>query len=482
MNPVQIENKIEHIDDFTAIIYPFGSMKVPVTLFISEKIKVESEALRQIADAASIDSDSFVFATPDIHTGYGVPIGSILASPNIISPSSVGYDINCGMRLLKTPFLIKDINTERLAEAIFSLIPAGEGKKNLELSGTELKLVLNSGLESMSCILPRFNLAADSSDFDLLALDIEGAEDKGQLNGDWEALPARAMERGLPQMGTLGGGNHFIEIQKVSGIFNEKTAETFGIFKDQAVVMLHSGSRGLGHETAGYYIKKAKNYLARNGIRPPNGQLLYFFKESKEADQYLKAMNAAANYAFANRQVMTMLIRKAFKKTMGKDSALQIKTLYDVTHNMAKKETFNGKSYFVHRKGATRAFDSEHMKGTPFEKTGQPILIPGSMGTASYILAGTEGSKRSFYSVNHGAGRAMSRKQAAGKKGCEGAISDREFHSAMKNIFLLCENKRRIKEEAPQAYKDIDAVIETVIGAGLAETVAKMQPVAVIKG
>ncbi|RKX86140.1 MAG: hypothetical protein DRP57_02205 [Spirochaetes bacterium] len=482
MNPVQIESKIEHIDDFTAIIYPFGLMKVPVTLFLSRKIKVESEALMQIADAASIDSDSFVFATPDIHTGYGVPIGSILASPNIISPSAVGYDINCGMRLLKTPFLIKDINTKRLAEAIFSLIPAGEGKKNLELSGTELKLVLNSGLESMSCILPRFNLAADSSDFELLALDIEGAEDKGQLNGDWEALPARAMERGMPQMGTLGGGNHFIEVQEVTEIFNEKIARAFGLFKNQAVVMLHSGSRGLGHETAGYYIKKAKNYLARNGIRPPNGQLLYFFKESKEADQYLKAMNAAANYAFANRQVMTMLIRKAFKKTMGKDSALQIKTLYDVTHNMAKKETFNGKSYFVHRKGATRAFDSEHMKGTPFEKTGQPILIPGSMGTASYILAGTEGSKRSFYSVNHGAGRAMSRKQAAGKKGCEGAISDREFHSAMKNIFLLCENKRRIKEEAPQAYKDIDAVIETVIGAGLAETVAKIQPVAVIKG
>jgi len=482
MNPGQIENKIDRIDEFTAIIHPFGPMKVPVTLFLSEKIKVENEALNQIIDAASIDPKSFVFATPDIHTGYGVPIGSVIASPNIISPSAVGYDINCGMRFLTTPFLIKDIDKKSLAEAIFNLIPAGEGKKNLELSNTELKLVLTSGLGSIGTILPRFNLAVSSTDFGLIDEDIERAEDNGNLDGNWEKLPPRALERGLPQMGTLGGGNHFIEIEEVTEIFNEKIARAFGIFKNQAAVMLHSGSRGLGHETAGYYIKKAKNYLARNGIQPPNGQLLYFLKESREAGDYLKAMNAAANYAFANRQVMTMFIRKAFGKVMGKNSALQIKTLYDVTHNMAKKEVYNGRPYFVHRKGATRAFDLKHMKGTPFEKTGQPVLIPGSMGTASYILAGTEGSKRSFYSVNHGAGRVMSRKQAAGKKGYDGAISDKAFRSAMKNVLLLCIDKRRIKEEAPQAYKDIETVIETVVGAGLAEPVAKMHPLAVIKG
>lgn len=482
MNTGEIKNKIDRMDKFTAVIHRFGPMKVPVTLFLSENIRVENEALKQIADAASIDAESFVFATPDIHTGYGVPIGSVIASPNIISPSAVGYDINCGMRFLTTPFLIDEIDKNRLAEAIFKLIPAGEGKKNLELSGTELKLILTSGLESMETVLPRFNLTADSKDFDLITEDRKRTEDNGNLNGDWAALPRHALERGMPQMGTLGGGNHFIEIQKVTEIFNEKAAGVFGIFKGQAVIMLHSGSRGLGHETAGYYIKKAKDYLVHNGIRPPNSQLLYFFKESEEAGLYLKAMNAAANYAFANRQVMTMLIRRAFGKVMGKDSASQIKTLYDVTHNMAKLEVYNGKTFFVHRKGATRAFDPQHMKGTPFKKTGQPVLIPGSMGTPSYILTGTEGSKRSFYSVNHGAGRAMSRKQAAGKRGYDGAISDKAFHSAMKDILLLCENKRRIKEESPQAYKDIDTVIETVVGAGLAAPIAKMHPVAVIKG
>lgn len=473
---------MDRIDKYTIIIHPSGAMKVPATLFVSDKIKIEEEAVKQLTDAACIDPDSFVFATPDIHTGYGVPIGSILASPNIISPSAVGYDINCGMRLLSTPFLLKDINIKKIAGAVAGLIPLGEGKKNLELTETELRLILNSGFDGMETILPRFNLTADSADFDILIDDRQRIEDNGCLSGNAGALPLRAIERGLPQMGTLGGGNHFIEIQEVIEILNKKLAEDFGIFKNQVTVMLHSGSRGLGHETAGYYIKLAANHLASRGVTPPNKQLLYFYRDSVEAEQYINAMNGAANYAFANRQVMTMFVRKAFGKVFGRNLNSQIKTVYDVTHNMAKEELYGGKPYFVHRKGATRAFDAEHMEGTPFKETGQPVLIPGSMGTASYLLAGTEGAEKSFYSVNHGAGRVMSRKQAAGKKGKPGLITDKEFKNAMQGILLICGNKSRIKEEAPQAYKDIDAVIETVTGAGLAIPVAKMRPVAVLKG
>ncbi len=473
---------MDRIDKYTVVIHSFGAMKVPVTIYISDKIKIEEEAVKQLRDAACIDPDSFVFATPDIHTGYGVPIGSILASPNIISPSAVGYDINCGMRLLSTPFLLKDIDIKKIAGAAADLIPLGEGKKNLELTETELHLILNSGFSGLEAILPHFNLAESSAGYDTLIDDRQRIEDNGCLNGNADTLPLKAIEKGLSQMGTLGGGNHFIEIQEVIEIFNKKIAEDLGIFKNQVTIMLHSGSRGLGYETAGYYIKLAAKHLASRGVTPPNKQLLYFYKDSKEAKQYIMAMNGAANYAFANREVMTMFVRKAFGKIFSRNLNSQIKTVYDVTHNMAKEEIYSGKPYFVHRKGATRAFDAERMEGTPFKKTGQPVLIPGSMGTASYLLAGTEGAEKSFYSVNHGAGRVMSRKQAAGKKGKPGLITDKEFKNAMQGILLICGNKSRIKEEAPQAYKDIDAVIETVTGAGLAIPVAKMRPIAVLKG
>ena len=443
---------------------------------------MEEEALKQITDAASIDPESFVFATPDIHTGYGVPIGSVWATPNFISPSAVGYDINCGMRLLSTPYRPDKIEIKELASQIAKLIPLGEGKKNLKLKPKEIKAILKRGLAALEDVLIRYGLIENAEELKLLSYDILHTEDGGNLKGNPEKIPPKAIERGIPQMGTLGGGNHFIEIQEVTEIYNREIAESLGLFRGQLTIMIHSGSRGLGHEVAGYYMKLAKNYMGKTGLIAPNGQLLYFHINSKEGHDYLSAMNSAANYAFANRETMAFLIRRAFREVMGEKAFFDIKSVYDVTHNIAKEEIYRGKKYMIHRKGATRAFDKERMKGTPFETIGQPVLIPGSMGTASYVLLGHKSSAKSFYSVNHGAGRVLSRKQAAGKKGREALISDREFKKAMEGVYLICDDRRRIKEEAPQAYKDIDDVIEVVIGAGLALPVIKLKPIAVLKG
>ena len=498
MRPVKNEK-------FTYTLDKSGAMKVPATLFLSEKLlaQVEEEAIRQMADAASLDEDSYVYATPDIHTGYGVPIGSVVASPNIVSPSAVGYDINCGMRLLSTPFEAREVDPGRLAGKIAELIPRGEGKRNLSLTKRELEQVVSRGLDGLESVLPRFGLIeqtagspapgspgkpGEPSLYELFLQDRERTEDHGSLNGSIDGIPEKGAEKGLSQLGTLGGGNHFIEIQEVVSVDDGERAEALGLFQGQLTCMIHSGSRGLGYEVAGHYIRQARGYLKSRGIAPPNGQLQFFPAESSEARQYLEAMNGAANFAFANRSVMALLVRRAFGSLFGRQEVRGIRSVYDVTHNMAKEEKWEGKNYLVHRKGATRAFDGERMRGTAFERLGQPILIPGSMGTASYVLMGHSGSRRSFFSVNHGAGRVMSRTKAAGRKGkrgrsgVEAAISDREFKRSMEGIVLICENPRRIKEEAPAAYKDIDEVIRVVLGAGLALPVARLAPLAVLKG
>ncbi|HUV09039.1 MAG TPA: RtcB family protein [Spirochaetia bacterium] len=490
------KSRVEKREQFVYTIPRFGAMKVPVTLFLSESLlkQVEEEAIDQIVDAACLDEDSSVLATPDIHTGYGVPIGSVLATAGFISPSAVGYDINCGMRLLSTPFEATEAEARRIAEEIARCIPLGEGKKNLSLSKGELKLVLSRGLDGLESVLPRFGLVdrEGMSPYELFNEDRERTEDRGSLAGSFEAVPEAAVERGLPQLGTLGGGNHFLEIQRVASIENREAAGALGLFEGQLTCMIHSGSRGLGHEVAGQYMRRAKAYLKEHGVSPPNGQLLFFPAGSREGRQYLGAMNGAANYAFANREVMALLIRGAFGRVFGPSSVREIRSVYDVTHNMAKEETVEGKLCLVHRKGATRAFDGARMKGTGYEGLGQPVLIPGSMGTSSYVLLGHPGSARSLFSVNHGAGRVMSRTQAAGKGarrkgrkgrgGSAGLITDEDFRKSMEGVHLICEDRRRIKEEAPGAYKDIDEVIRVVLGAGLALPVARLVPLAVLKG
>jgi len=465
--------RIEILDPHTRRIPVQGRMKVPVTLFISAAIRVEEEALRQLMDAASLDAEALILATPDIHTGYGVPIGSVFASPRMLSPSAVGYDINCGMRLLTTPLTMETCRPPELAAAIHAHIPLGEGKRNLRCLPLELAGILKSGLKATGKLLRRQNLGED---------DITRVEDEGSLAGSSDALSPRALERGLPQLGTLGGGNHFIEIQTVTEIADEMRAERLGLRKGQITVMIHSGSRGLGHETARDYMKLAGEQMRRRSEEPPNSQLFTLPADTPEGRAYLGAMNAAANFAFANRQVMALLTKRACGELYGSRTAARVRTLYDVTHNIAKQEHHRGTRYFVHRKGATRAFDAARMGGTPFADCGQPVLIPGSMGSASYVLLGCPGSARSLFSVNHGAGRRLSRSAAAGKKGRPGAISEAGFQASMQGIHLICDDPRRIREEAPAAYKDIKEVVEVVVGAGLALPVAKMKPLAVLKG
>jgi tRNA-splicing ligase RtcB len=433
-----------------------------------------------------VENDALVFATPDIHTGYGVPIGSVFASGSYISPSAVGYDINCGMRLIATDIPSSEVPLMQIANSIHRDIPLGEGKHNVQLDEKNFIRLLKKGvkgLEEISTgnhIINRFFNVYDWE------RNIHRIEENGSLfDGNIIQSLSHAVQRGKSQLGTLGGGNHFIELQTVKEIFDKETAEKWGIKLNNFVVMIHSGSRGFGHEIAGYYMRKSREYCERHGLAITDKQFTYFPANSGEGREYLSAMNLASNFAFLNREIMAMICIKHIREV---SASINPEIVYDVSHNIVKEEIYSGRKYYVHRKGATRAFDKKLMKDTPFENAGQPVLIPGSMGTSSYLLCGTESGIESLFSVNHGAGRIMGRRAAAGKvsrKGKviqEGAVSDREFKEQMKGILLICEDKHSIKEEAPSAYKEIDEVIETVTGAGLAKKVAKFIPLAVLKG
>ncbi|MBP7654032.1 RtcB family protein [Candidatus Dependentiae bacterium] len=475
-----LKNKFEYELEKT------GDMVVNPVLYISEKIILENEAVKQLQNVCSIEDSSKVIITPDVHKGFGVPIGCVWASRKFISPAAVGYDINCGMRLLLTPFSSDDVNIKQLADSIRRDIPLGEGKSNITVDYNDLEILLENGVSAIDNIVGKYdNIKRIFNKKDFIS-DLCSIEENGTIKCSSRFVSDRAKNRGKTQLGTLGGGNHFIELQRVEQIFNENIAEKFGLFKNQFVIMIHSGSRGLGAEIGDNYMKNAVKYLESNNMFMPDRELNYFKADSEFGKNYFESMNSASNYAFINRQIMAMLVRRNIRHYYGADTELP--TLYDVSHNILKIEKYNGKDYFVHRKGATRAFSSEFMKNTRFENTGQPVLIPGSMGTSSYILSGKETGIKSFFSVNHGAGRIMSRTKAAGKIArdgkvlSEGIISDETFKKSMEGIYLICENKKTIKEEAPGAYKDIDIVIDIVEGAGLAEKTAKTVPLAVLKG
>ncbi|NIA22208.1 MAG: RtcB family protein, partial [Anaerolineaceae bacterium] len=477
---------IQRIDENTLLVPRQGRMLTEATVFARRRIPIEQQALEQLCDAAGIDPQARVLATPDIHSGYGVPIGCVWASRKFISAAAVGYDINCGMRLLTTPLQADEVDVRRLADSIRRDIPLGEGQRNVELPHGKMLRFLARGVAEvglLSDLNPRF---AEAFDGDELADDLLRIEDGGCLEADPSCVPERAVDRGRIQFGTLGGGNHFIELQRVDRIFDARRALVWGLAEGQLVVMIHSGSRGLGHEVAGRFMKRTLLACQQKQMLLPSRQLSYAPLDSELGHRYHEAMKCAANFAYANRQVMATLLRHNVRMTLGKKH-LAMPLVYDVAHNIAKLETVDGRQYCLHRKGATRAFPPSLMSGTPFAETGQPVLIPGSMGTASYLLAGIESGKRSLYSVNHGAGRLMSRTEAAGvnrrgKTVRPGAISDEAFAASMEGVYLVCRNRRRIKEEAPGAYKDIEVVIDTVEGAGLAARVARMRPLAVLKG
>jgi tRNA-splicing ligase RtcB (3'-phosphate/5'-hydroxy nucleic acid ligase) len=477
--------QLRRIDPYRLLLEPEGERLIPATIYLPEGFTPETDAVKQLADVTTLDRDGVVLATPDIHVGYGVPIGSVFASERFVSPAAVGYDVNCGMRLLTTPLTAAAVDVKTLAQSIRRDIPLGEGQSNITVSARTLEKLVAGGVPSVAKLADKereLEFVFDPQEF---AEDCGHIEEGGAMAGDASVVPPRAIERGRSQLATLGGGNHFIELQRVDRIDDSELAQAWGLFAGQLVIMLHSGSRGFGHELGGHFMKLAQTYCAKNKLHTPSRDLAYLPLDSKEGEAYLGAMQAAANFAFINRQLMAQLVRRNLRYAFGEELALP--TLYDVPHNIAKLEAVGRRRLCIHRKGATRAFSPALMQGTPFASTGQPVLIPGSMGTASYVLAGVESGKESLYSVNHGAGRLMSRTAAAGvvKRGRtlrEGQISDAEFKESMKGVHLICADRTHIKEEAPGAYKDIDLVIETVTGAGLARSVARMVPLAVLKG
>jgi len=459
-----------------------GKMVTDATIFASRAVKLEPGAVRQLCDAASLPPARKVLATADIHVGFGVPIGAVLGLQDAIMPPAVGYDINCGMRLLHTPFSRGEINTEKIAADIARDVPLGEGRENLQLDKAGIEAVINQGVAAVPALAQRSGHRAwEAFDPDQFADDLQRIEENGHLPANPGAVPKAAIQKGRNQLGTLGGGNHFIEIQYIQEIFDAALAKTFGIFKDQIVVMIHSGSRRFGYEVADQYMNVAAA-RPENADRPK--MLSYLPTSSSAGKSYISAMHAAANFGFTNRHIMALLVRRCFNRMFGQTP---LKLIYDVTHNMAKLEKHGGSELWVHRKGATRAFGPKRMAGSFFAQTGQPIITPGSMGTASFLLVGTGDSEESLSSVNHGAGRVMSRTAARGKSRrgrivTPALISDEQFKRSMKGVKLIAGNRNKIKEEAPGAYKDIDEVVRIVVECGWAKAVARMVPLAVLKG
>jgi len=456
-------------------------MRVPARIYISEKMLESTFRDRSIGQLVNITTlpgiVKYGLAMPDIHEGYGFPIGGVAAmreSDGVISPGGVGYDINCGVRLLKSNLSQKEIqpHLEDLATEIQKEVPSGLGRgRQIKLDVVSIDKILEGGVK----ILVKKGYGKEE--------DVENCESRGQLpQADASTVSERAKNRGRNQVGTLGSGNHFLEIQKVEEIFDEKTTENFKLFKDQIVIMIHTGSRGLGHQIATDYIRLIMRTMDKYGIRLPDRELAACPIRSPEGKQYLSAMACGANYAWANRQMIAHYIRKAWKSVLGEKTSPLI-LLYDVAHNIAKIEEHKvnnqAMKLYVHRKGATRAFPPGHPEiPEGYREVGQPVLIPGSMGTASYILAGTEQSKEAWHTVCHGAGRTMSRHAAIRKFPGNQVVQNLEA----KGIVVKYWGLRGIAEEAPLAYKDVNNVVEVVHNAGLSKKVAKLVPLAVIKG
>lgn len=478
-----MDTTLKRLDPWRVQLPKTDTMTVPAMIYTSEQLPLENTAVSQLYDAACLPPARKVLATPDIHQGFGVPIGCVMALNDAIMPAAVGYDINCGMTLMRTGMTIKEVDPATVAHSIARDVPLGEGKSNLKMEKKHLDAVLVEGLGAVKTLAEHTDHRAWSVfDEDQWRADMNRVERHGSLPGQLDHVPDMAREKGIYQLGTLGGGNHFLEIQQVEQIFDEDLARWFGLERNDVTVMIHSGSRRFGYEVADDYMKQAARIL---GVSGHQRELAYLTNDQKAFDHYIGAMNAAGNFAYVNRHIMALLVRKAF----GHLYHTSLSIIYDVSHNMAQKENHDGADVWVHRKGATRAFGPARMKDSPFAGVGQPVIIPGSMGTGSYLLAGCDSSQEALCSVNHGAGRTMSRTAAAGKRSRRSgkavrpaAISDEEFRRSMTGITLIAENKHAIKEEAPAAYKDIDAVIEVVCQAGLAKPIARLRPLAVLKG
>ncbi|HPS54602.1 MAG TPA: RtcB family protein [Sedimentisphaerales bacterium] len=474
--------KLQRQDPLRLIMKKQPPMVTDAYVYASEKISLEPDAIKQLYNAACLPPVRHILATPDIHVGFGVPIGCVMAMENAIMPPAVGYDINCGMSMLKTSFFKDQINLDAVSKTLARNIPLGEGKTNLHLSKKNFESTIIGGVPSIHDLSKKSNhYAFNNFDEAQFQLDLQHIEEQGKMAADLNAVPQIAIERGVSQLGTLGGGNHFVEIQYVDQIFDKNLARQFDLSENQITIMIHSGSRRFGYEIADHYMNAAANQPYCSDL---SKMLAYIKTETRDGQNYISAMHAAANFGFINRYLMTLIVRECFNEVFGHT---EIKLIYDIAHNIAKLENYQNKPFWVHRKGATRAFGPKRMKNTVFAETGQPVITPGSMGTASFLLAATDNSEQSLCSVNHGAGRVMSRSAAIGKRKnskiiTPPAITDDQFKRSMKGIELIAADKSKIKEEAPQAYKNIDHVVEIIAGCKWAIPVAKMRPLVVLKG
>ena len=456
-------------------------MRVPARVYVTEKMLEQSfkdSSFEQLVNLTSLPGiQKYSIGMPDLHEGYGSPIGGVFAidaEQGVISPGAIGYDMNCGMRLMTSQLTVDEIapKLDAVATEIQKVVPSGLGR------GRQLKFdipAMNRILEDGSVYLIEKGYGEPE--------DLANCEESGRMKGaDASLVSEHAKRRGSDQVGTLGSGNHFLEIQRVDRIFDLDAARAMGFFENQVVIMAHTGSRGLGHQNATDYIRLMGGAMRKYNINLPDRELACAPFKSREGQRYFGALACGLNFAWANRQMITHFVRKAWQKVLG-DARGKLYMVYDVAHNTAKLEEqeIDGvkKNLIVHRKGATRAFPAGHPDIVEkYRRIGQPVFIPGSMGTASYVLVGTAQGKEAFYTTCHGAGRMMSRHAAIRSLSARQIVQDLEE----KGIIVKCWSLRGVAEEAPQAYKDIEEVINVVHNAGISKKVARLVPLAVIKG
>jgi tRNA-splicing ligase RtcB (3'-phosphate/5'-hydroxy nucleic acid ligase) len=480
------QRDIQRLDEYRWLIPRQGRMRVDGMVYADDTLMDDirsGEALGQVANVACLPGIvGHSIGMPDIHWGYGFPIGGVAAfdpdQGGVVSPGGVGYDINCGVRLLRSSLTEAEVRSRlgRLMDRLYDRVPAGVGKgyERFRLSPTQIRAVLERGA----------GWAVDEGYGD--EGDLRRMEAGGRIEGaDPTAVGDRAVERGRDQLGTVGSGNHFIEVGHVDEVYDQAAAARLGLDHGTVTVFIHSGSRGLGYQVCDDFIKVMLDAAGKYGIELPDRQLVCAPLGTPEADRYMGAMSAAANYAFANRQMMSFRVREVFQELFGRPwQQLGMNLVYDVAHNIAKWETHDvdgrERRVCVHRKGATRAFPPRHPElPDDYRDLGQPVLIPGDMGRYSYVLLGTDGAYReTFGSTCHGAGRKMSRRQA--KKSTRGRDLRAEFERL--GIQVRASSFGTVAEEVPEAYKDVADVVDVVHGAGIGRKVVRLRPMGVLKG
>ncbi len=478
------EIKLNKLADYLWEIPQHGNMLAPARIYATEKMLpniLADKAPEQAANVAHLPGIvGYALAMPDIHWGYGFPIGGVAAfevNTGVISPGGVGYDINCGVRLMASALTREEVAPKipQLMAALYNNVPTGVGASGrLTLKQKELEEVLTHGARWAS----KNGYGSES--------ELEFIEEHGVMAGaNPDLISSKASERGRPQLGTLGSGNHFLEVGYVAEIFDARAAEALGLFQDQITVIIHCGSRGFGHQVCEDYLGVMDKAVHKYGITLPDRQLCCAPLSSPEGQNYLGAMRTAINFAFANRQIIAHWTRESFAHVINKaPKYIGLRTVYEVAHNIAKmeKHMYEGveREVCVHRKGATRAFPAGHPHiPEAYQEVGQPVLIPGDMGRYSYVLVGAPGAmEQTFGSTCHGAGRAMSRKKAM--KAAEGRNIAKEMQE--QGIYVMGASRRTIDEEIPEAYKDVADVVDTCHLAGISQKVAQLRPLGCIKG